>query len=128
MIKRFFGPRDFAASMICLFASAGTLVCCTLPAIMVTLGMGAALAGFLTDFPQLIWLSRHKLAVFGIAGTMTVLAGLSLWRARNLPCPADPRQARACRRLRKISLSIYGLSVFAFVTGIFFSFIAPHLI
>jgi hypothetical protein len=127
MIERFFGPRHMLAPLASLLTSAGTLVCCTLPALMVTLGMGAVLAGVLTDFPQLIWLSRHKALVFGLAGTAIVLAGISLWRARTLPCPADPRQAKTCERLRKSSLIIYGFSVLAFATGAFFSFVAPFL-
>ncbi len=95
---------------------------------MVTLGMGAVLAGVLTDFPQLIWLSKHKALVFGAAGTAIVLAGISLWRARRLPCPTDPAQAKICQRLRKASAIIYGFSALAFVTGAFFSFVAPLLL
>ena len=128
MIERFFGPRHMLAPLASLLTSAGTVVCCTLPALMVMLGMGAVLAGFLTDFPQLIWLSKHKLIVFGLAGITLILAGISLWRARRLPCPADPAQAKTCERLRKASLIIYGFSVLAFTTGIFFSFAAPYLL
>ena len=128
MIERFFSPRQMLAPLASLLTSAGTLVCCTLPALMVTLGMGAVLAGFLTDFPQLIWLSKHKLIVFGLAGIAIILAGISLWRARTLPCPADPAQAKTCQRLRTASLFIYGFSVLAFATGAFFSFVAPLLL
>ena len=39
-----------------LLASSGTLVCCVLPAVMVSLGAGATLAGLVTAVPQLIWL------------------------------------------------------------------------
>jgi len=127
MIDRFFGPRHLAVPLLSLLASGGTLVCCVLPAVMVTLGMGAVLAGFLTHYPQLIWLSRHKVAVFGLAGVMIVVAGFALWRARRLPCPADPAAAKACERLRTTSVVIYGVSVLALLTGLFFSFIAPHL-
>jgi hypothetical protein len=34
---------------------------------MVSLGMGAVLAGLVSDFPQLVWLSKHKIEVFGLA-------------------------------------------------------------
>ncbi len=128
MIERFFGPRHMLAPLASLLTSGATLVCCTLPALMVTLGMGAVLAGFLTDFPQLIWLSKHKLIVFGLAGTAIILAGISLWRARMLPCPADPAQAKICQRLRKASVVIYGFSVLAFATGAIFSFVMPFLL
>ena len=56
-----FGLKDTLAPTLSLFASAGTLVCCALPALFVTLGAGAALAGLVGEFPQLVWLSTYKL-------------------------------------------------------------------
>jgi hypothetical protein len=58
------------APTISLFTSAATLVCCALPALMVSLGMGAVLAGLVSDFPQLVWLSKHKIEVFGLAAVL----------------------------------------------------------
>ena len=95
------------APTISLFTSAATLVCCALPALMVSLGMGAVLAGLVSDFPQLVWLSKHKVEVFGLAAILLLLAGVMLWRARYLPCPTDSVQAKACNRLRMISWIIY---------------------
>ncbi|MBI1327858.1 MAG: hypothetical protein GC136_09485 [Alphaproteobacteria bacterium] len=110
---------------ISLFTSSATLVCCALPALMVSLGMGAVLAGLVSEFPQLVWLSKHKIAVFGLAAVLLLLAGGMLWRARSLPCPVDPVQAKSCTRLRIISWVIYWVSVLIFGTGVFFAFIAP---
>ena len=59
--------RNFGLAVATLAASAGTLVCCVLPAVMVALGAGASLAGLVTTFPQLIWLSERKALVFGVA-------------------------------------------------------------
>jgi hypothetical protein len=116
------------ASTLSLFVSGGTLICCALPALMVSLGMGAALAVLVSDFPALIWLSRHKGLVFFLSAAMIVLAGVMLWRARNFPCPADPVKARACTRLRRVSWWIWGLSVLFFSTGAFFAFLAPTIL
>lgn len=116
------------APTISLFTSAATLVCCALPALMVSLGMGAVLAGLVSDFPQLVWLSKHKIEVFGLAAVLLLAAGAMLWRARYLPCPTDPFQAKACTRLRVISWVIYWVSVLIFLTGVFFAFIAPLII
>ena len=38
--------RQTILPSLSLFTSVGTLLCCALPALLVTLGMGAALAGF----------------------------------------------------------------------------------
>lgn len=111
-----------------LFTSLGTLVCCALPALFVTLGAGAALAGLVSTAPWLVALSKYKVWTFGIAGLMILLAGLMRWKSRNAPCPIDPDQARACMGLRKLSAWIYWLSVGVYATGFFFAFIAVHLL
>ena len=120
-----FGPKNTLAPALSLFASTGTLICCALPALMVSLGMGAALAGLVSDFPQLIWLSKHKILVFGLSGLLIVLAGIMMWHARRLPCPADQAKAKTCARLRVFSWWVWGFSVLCFSTGSFFAFAAP---
>lgn len=110
-----------------LLASSGTLVCCVLPAVMVSLGAGATLAGLVTAVPQLIWLSERKGLVFGVAAVALAVAGLLLWRARSAPCPADPALARACTRLRRWSNGLYAFSVVATVAGAVFAFLLPAL-
>jgi len=121
-------PRSslWAAFGSLVFAS-GTLLCCVLPAVMVALGAGAALAGLVTAVPQLVWLSGHKALVFGVAAAALVLAGVLQWRGRSLPCPADPALARACMRTRRIAAITYGIAVFAFLTGAAFAFVLPRL-
>ena len=51
-----------------LFTSFGTLVCCALPALMVTLGMGTTLAGFIGMFPSVTFISDYKEPIFIISG------------------------------------------------------------
>lgn len=111
-----------------LFTSFSTLICCALPALFVTLGAGAVLAGVVSNVPQLVWLSEHKIALFIFAGTMLAVSGFLRYQSRNAPCPIDPDQARACGRLRRTSAYIYGFSVAIYLTGFFFAFIAPYLL
>jgi hypothetical protein len=115
-------------SLLTLFTSSGTLICCALPALLVTLGAGAALSSLIATVPQLVWFSEHKAAVFIAASIMLTLAGILQWRARSLPCPIDPVLAQACMRLRRQSLWMYLLSVAVFAIGGFFAFIAPLLL
>ena len=117
--------RNAGLAALALLASSGTLLCCVLPAVMVALGAGAALAGVVAAVPQLVWLSEHKALVFGIAGVLLVVAGVVLWRARRLPCPVDAEQARACMRLRKWSALLYATALFAFALGATFAFVLP---
>lgn len=119
--------RNFAATFLSLFTSGGTLICCALPALLVTLGAGAAMAGLVTTFPQIVWLSEHKIALFIVAGVILIVAGAMQWHARSLPCPADSALAAACTRTRRISAAVYWFSVAMIATGFFFAFVAPWL-
>ena len=56
-----------------LFTSFGTLVCCALPALMVTLGMGTTLAGFIGMFPSVTFISDYKEPIFIISGMFIIL-------------------------------------------------------
>jgi len=119
--------RNLGVAFATLLASSGTLVCCVLPAVMVALGAGASLAGLVTAFPQLIWLSENKPLVFGFAFAMLALSGAIQWRARLLPCPVDPIVAQACSRLRRASWWLWAAAFAATLTGAFFAFVLPRL-
>jgi hypothetical protein len=108
-----------------LLASSATLVCCVLPAMLVAIGAGAALAGLVSAVPQLIWLSEHKPLVFGIAGALLVISGTALWVGRHAPCPVDPDLARSCRRLRRMSAVVYVIALLSFAVGVTFAFVLP---
>lgn len=115
------------ASVLSLFTSGGTLVCCALPALLVSIGAGAALSSLVSALPQLIWFSEHKELVFGVGFAMLAVAGLLQWRAQSLPCPLDPAVAAACTATRRNSLRLYLLSLAIYGVGGFFAFIAPLL-
>jgi hypothetical protein len=113
------------ASVLSLFTSSGTLICCTLPALLVGIGAGAVMSSLVANVPQLVWFSEHKVEVFLFAAVMLVLSGLMQWQAKSLPCPADPRLAETCMATRKTSMRVYLISVLIFLIGGFFAFIAP---
>ena len=117
-----------AVSTLALFGSLGTLLCCALPALLVSIGAGAALIGLVSAVPQLVWLSQHKVELFIFAGVMLTLSGVMRYLNRNAPCPIDPAQAKACTRLRRISSFIFWFSVGIYSLGFFFAFIARYLI
>lgn len=115
-------------SWVMLFLSTGTLLCCALPALLVTLGLGAALAGLVTAVPQLVWFSEHKGAFFLFAAAMLAAGGVMQWRARYLPCPTDPALAAACMRTRRVSLIVYGVALTIYLIGFFFAYLAIYIV
>jgi hypothetical protein len=117
--------RNTGLAIGALLASSATLVCCVLPAALVAIGAGAALAGLVAAVPQLVWLSEHKPLVFGIAGALLAIGGAALWVGRRAPCPADPEAARSCQRLRRISAVIYAIASLCFGVGFTFAFVLP---
>lgn len=110
-----------------LFTSVGTLLCCALPALLVTLGAGAALAGLVSTAPWLVALSKYKVITFSVAAVLLVGAGISRYLARNAACPIEPEAARTCMRMRRIGTWLYWLSVAIYGVGGFFAFIAAEL-
>lgn len=119
--------RGFWVSVASLFATSSTLVCCAIPALLVALGAGAALSSLVSVFPQVIWLSEHKAAVFALAGMMMAGSGVLQWRNRHAPCPTDPTLRDACLKTRKVSWAVYWLSVAFYGVGGWFAFVQPWL-
>ena len=113
--------------VLSLFTSIGTLLCCALPALLVTLGMGAALAGFISVAPWITVISEYKIFIFVGAGILLILSGYFLWINRNAPCPTDAKQAKACALLRKFSLYTIIISIVIYIVGFFFAFFAADL-
>lgn len=117
----------FFSSLVTLFASSSTLVCCAIPALLVSLGAGAALASLVAVFPQIVWISENKEIIFLISTLLMVIGGIVQWRNRYAPCPIDPKLRQVCLRTRKVSLGIYLISLVLLMIGGWFAFIQPLL-
>lgn len=124
--EKMIAPKgNLLTSIATLFASSSTLVCCAIPALLVALGAGASLSTLIAFFPKIVWISEHKVEVFGFAGCMLAISGYMQWRGRLAPCPIDPVLRDACLRTRKTSLIVYCLSLVLFLLGGWFAFIQP---
>lgn len=108
-----------------LFGSLSTLICCALPALLVSLGLGAVLAGLASNIPALIWISEHKMQVFIFSGAMLLLNGFMLWTNRNAPCPIDPALRDTCIKGRKMSRNLYFISLTVYFIGFIFAYALP---
>lgn len=121
-------PPSVLPATLALFTSVSTLICCALPALLVSIGMGAVMVGLIETVPGITWLGANKPIVFAVAGTVLAASGAWQWHARSLPCPADPAKARACNRLRRIGWVLWWISIAAYVIGAFFAFFAVYLL
>ena len=119
--------RAILLEILTVLSSFTTLLCCALPALLVSLGAGAVLASLVTAVPQLVWISEHKTPLFAFAGVMLLLSGIYSYRQRNAPCPTDPSQAKSCLRLRRISARIFYLSLLVYAIGFFFAFLISRI-
>lgn len=115
------------SSVATLVATSSTLVCCAIPAALVALGAGATLSALVSAFPQVVWLSEHKEALFAVSGAALALSGWIQWRNRTAPCPVDPELRDACLRTRRLSLGVYFASLAFFAVGGWFAFAQPLL-
>lgn len=109
-----------------LFTSFGTLLCCALPSALVLLGFGAAVAGTVGQFPQLIWLSEHKELVFGVSFAMLGISWFSQKQAQKLSCPIDKKDD--CGRSRKVSGVILKVTFMINLIGATYAFVLPRLL
>jgi hypothetical protein len=108
-----------------LFTSFSTLICCALPALLVSLGLGAAMAGFLSKYPQLIWISEHKLIIFIVGGVLLALGGY-LQFSKPKECPIDYKEA--CEETKDWSKPVYIVSVVIYLIGFAFAYILPYFL
>jgi hypothetical protein len=114
-------------AFLSLFTSVGTLVCCALPALFVVLGFGAAFAGLVGTFPQLIWLSENKISIFTVGAVLLMVGGYLQWHSRQMACPPEGELNAACSTTKDWSVWIYLASVGLYSVGAFFSFLAPRI-
>ncbi len=118
--------RETSISFFTLFTSSGTLICCALPIILVTLGMGASVAAMTSSFPFLIVLSQNKEWVFLISGLMLLLSAWLSYRPGQT-CPSDAELARLCLLSRLWNRRILWASVIIWGIGFFAAFLALPL-
>ena len=115
-----------------LFSSAGTLLCCALPSLLVLLGFGATVASTLSAVPWMVSLSRQKEWLFAVSG---LLIALNLYYVYALAprllvasgvCPADDPQA--CARATRTSRVLLWVSATLFLVGFAVAYLLPSIL
>ena len=99
-----------------LFASSTTLICCALPILLVSLGLGAVSAALFANLPVLMSLAKYKAWMFGATGGLLALTAWLLYRSGRT-CPADPELADHCENIRRWNIRFYWTSVAVWLIG-----------
>ena len=101
---------------LALFIASGTLLCCALPILLVTLGFGAVVASLNYNIPGLIFLAEHKVWTLAAAALVLVVLAWVIWRP-NQRCPIDPILAALCEKSKRWNKRIFWLSVMFWFVG-----------
>ncbi len=101
--------------LLTLLASSATLLCCALPLLLVSLGLGATVAALTSTFPALILLSQHKVALFGVSAGLLLLSGWLLFRPGRA-CPPRGR-GEACAAVTLPGRVLFWFSLALWLVG-----------
>ncbi|AEG31182.1 hypothetical protein [Thiomicrospira cyclica] len=113
--------------VLVLFASIPTLLCCALPVVLVSLGMGSAVVSLYSEhLPFLQWFGMNEHITFGVTAVILAFAGWLLYRPGR-SCPTDPTLAQACQSANKWNHRFYWGAVVVWCIGAFFAFGLPVL-
>ena len=114
--------RDKVLSILTLFTSSGTLLCCVLPAIVASISGGTAVVAMLSIFPWLIPLSKNKDLIFAGAGVLIALNGYMVFKPTNeLACDLYTGEV-GCEITGKFNKRMFYTSAIVFLTGGVFAY------
>ncbi|MDX1517168.1 MAG: hypothetical protein R3288_10035 [Woeseiaceae bacterium] len=117
-------PKPTRWSWILLLTTSGTLICCAIPILLVTLGMGAVVASLASTAPWLVTLSLHKAWIF--AGSAALIGGgaWAVYRSGRA-CPAEPELAAACERADRWNRRFLWVSIIMWGVGFSAAYLLP---
>lgn len=107
---------------LALFLSSTTLLCCALPVLLVSLGLGAVMANLNYNVPGLLFLTEHKSWTLSLSFLLLCFLAWIIWRP-NQTCPTDPVLAELCTKTKRWNRRVFKLSVVIWITALFFSYL-----
>ena len=105
-----------ALSWITLLASTGTLLCCALPILMVSLGFGAVVATLTSSLPVLVTLAEYEPWMFSVSALLLGSTAWVLW-VRPQQCPSDPALAERCTKAAVWNRRVFWMASVVWVAG-----------
>ena len=117
------GKNSLFFSTFAFLVSSGTLVCCALPIMLVSVGMGSVVVALSLEWPLLSSLANYKIWIFLLSGGLLLLSAWQLYSTRSL-CPADPKLAASCKRIKKWSTRLFIGAASVWAIGFITAYIA----
>ena len=121
--------KDKALSVLTLFTSSGTLLCCVLPAVVATIAGGAAVSSMLSAFPFLIPLSMNKAWIFGVSAILIAINGYIVFKPnQEVACDVEAGED-GCEVTGRFNKQMFYISASVLVMGAFFAYaLVPILV
>ena len=121
--------KDKALSVLTLFTSSGTLLCCVLPAVVATIAGGAAVSSMLSAFPFLIPLSMNKGWIFGVSAILIAINGYMVFKPnQEVACDVEVGED-GCEVTGRFNKQMFYISASVLVMGAFFAYaLVPILV
>lgn len=112
-------------SILSLFTSFSTLICCALPILLIILGAGAVVASSLSAFPFLITLSKNKHWMFLFAFILIGINFYLLYGKKKKTCPVSFDSLKTpCGIASHWNKIILWISVILLLIGFFVAYLA----
>lgn len=112
----------FFNNLILLILNGGVMLCCVIPAILVSLGLGSTLATFLNHYPIFIKISEYKNYIFIFVFLILIINGFILYTNKNRSCDINSLE-QECTEVKSVSLILYYLSIVIYLISLFLSYI-----
>ena len=121
--------KDRVLSVLTLFTSSGTLLCCVLPAVVATIAGGAAVSSMLSAFPFLIPLSMNKGWIFGVSAILIAINGYMVFKPnQEVACDVEVGED-GCEVTGRFNKRMFYISASVLVMGAFFAYaLVPILV
>jgi hypothetical protein len=120
--------REKIVSVLALFTSVGTLLCCALPALLVTIGLSAVVISAVSAFPWLFPLTKHKEWLFLGAGVLIGLNFMLVYRPQQqVACDVEAGQ-QGCEVAGRWNKVVLWLSAGVYAVGLLMAYLALPLV
>lgn len=108
-------------NLILLISNGGVMLCCVIPALLVSLGLGSTLATFLSDYPIFVKVTKYKDFLFLFAFVTLIINAIIIKKNKNKMCDINNLE-KECSEVKTVSEKLYYFSLFIFIISLYLSY------